>query len=204
MYISSSELVADIMSLRIIYVYIYVLVRFEFPNSIFFVEKWTVGTVLDLTASTNANYRGSWCYSRHPTNLEILFVGAVGNTRRLYKWICRGGLGTPYKYMIYTHSSLGAAGRAAPTNLFKPPLQMFTAVVTTETRLNVIGHKVQLRPWMPRRGHLVLHPSDHTVHSSNHVNKSLTQVGLSLDNTPRAHSPLPDHHHSELANESLS
>ena len=55
---------------------IYVLVRFEFSNLIFFAGKCTVGSVLDLTAPTNANYRGGWCY--------ILIC-------RGGWWFCRGG-----------------------------------------------------------------------------------------------------------------
>ena len=50
-------------------------------------------------------------------------LGAADNTSRLYKSICRGGLGIanrPYKYMIYREGMIGTTGRAAFTKPYQP------------------------------------------------------------------------------------
>ena len=94
-------------------------------NLIFFAEKYTVGTVGTVAASTNR------------------FVGAADNTSRLYKSICRGGLGTaPYKCMICRDSWVGAAGQTAPTNGYEPPLKIYSVVVHITRMTRGSEHKI--------------------------------------------------------------
>jgi hypothetical protein len=136
----------DIMVLWILYVYVYIFLWISCWYNIlcesymyicssqiwiskfdFFAGKDAVGAVLYLTAPTNRNYS---VMSR-----PYSFIGAAHNTRggcdtsRPYKSICRGGLGTTPKSMICRHGCLWAAGKTAPTNPNKSPLQMFTVVV---------------------------------------------------------------------------
>ena len=67
--------------------------------------------------------------ARTTAALTNRFVGATDNTSRLYKSICKGGLGTaPCKYMICRDGMVGTAGQATSINHRQPSLRMLIVV----------------------------------------------------------------------------
>ena len=100
--------------------------------------KRTVGAVLELTAPTNGNYRGGYCYK---PPLQIIFVEAASVTSRTYKLVCN------YKSaLICSNGFVGAIGPAAPTNPYEPPLQILAAVVRRVVDVAVAATLIAVRP----------------------------------------------------------
>ena len=124
-----------------LYIYIYI-VRFEFKSFIFFAEKSTVGAAGDTAALTEVHYRGGWYYQ---PPLQKSTIGAADITSRPYRGHCRGGWkhqpplqralqgrseNCPYRDTLCRNTLGRAAGAAAPTEAFEPPLQLTSVVVS--------------------------------------------------------------------------